>query len=78
MENRQAGKTLNEIEITPEMVASGRRELLDFDERYEPADAAVIRVFEAMMAACVSCNLIKGRRSELTGEITGQVGPHDW
>lgn len=51
MENRQAGKTLNEIEITPEMVASGRRELLDFDERYEPAEAAVIRVFEAMMAA---------------------------
>jgi hypothetical protein len=46
MENRQAGKTLNEIEITPEMVASGRRELLDFDERYEPAEAVPGLLFD--------------------------------
>lgn len=51
MADRPALKKGQEIEVTPEMIKAGVPELLDYDPRYEPPEAAVERLFAAMMEA---------------------------
>ena len=42
---------LDEIDITPEMIEAGVDEFCSFDDRYEFPEAAVARVFRAMIRA---------------------------
>lgn len=46
-----ANVDVSEIEITPEMIAAGVPELLNYDPRYEPPEAAVERLFAVMVEA---------------------------
>ena len=45
-EDRQAGA---EIEVTPEMIDAGLAAMASYDCRFEPPDAAVVRIFRAML-----------------------------
>jgi hypothetical protein len=42
---------IDEIEITPEMVKAGAREVLLYDSRFEGPEDLAIRVFEVMTEA---------------------------
>jgi hypothetical protein len=44
----RAAHAADEIEITPEMIRAGARELLRFDPRYESGEDAVERIYAAM------------------------------
>lgn len=39
---------LDEIEIAPEMIKAGKSAFLDYDDDYEFAEDAVVRIFFAM------------------------------
>ncbi len=45
-EDRQAGA---EIEVTTETIEAGLAAMASYDCRFEPSDAAVVRIFRAML-----------------------------
>jgi len=59
MERRETDKTTRpgdaegapEIEITPEMIEAGERELCRYDDAFEGTDEAVVKIYKAMVAA---------------------------
>lgn len=54
------GKDVEEIEVTPEMIAAGRDEWAVFDERFESRDDALGRIYRAMLA--VQSGMKRGSR----------------
>ena len=45
-EDRRAGA---EIEVTSEMIEAGLAAMASYDCRFEPSDAAIVRIFRAML-----------------------------
>jgi len=67
---RQVSAT--EIEITPEMIEAGVGEFYKYDDRFEPVDMAVIKIFRAMAAAdsrrsvMLACDVVQSLSPYLT------------
>lgn len=47
-DSEAAGAPVTKIEITPEMIEAGTSEFWAFDERFEFAEEAVVRIYRAM------------------------------
>ena len=47
--------------ITPEMIAAGVSELLDYDDDYEFREDAVVRIFTAMVLAGLTAQSVRER-----------------
>ena len=63
---------ISEIEVTPEMIEAGTLEFCSFDCRFEPQEAAVVRVFQKM----VSLSTLGASRVVLASEAASSLSPY--
>ena len=70
--DRIANTDVPEIEVTPEMIEAGTLAFVAYDYRFEPAEAAAVKVFQAMVA--VSSEL--GGRVVLASEVGRYLSPY--